>query len=328
MLYTGDSSTQSITGVGFQPDWTWIKNRSGANNHVLTDAVRGATETLFSDSTSAELTVAQALTSFDSDGFTVGYDGSAIVNQNTNAYVAWNWLASNTTASNTVGSITSTVSVNTTSGFSIVSYTGNNTSSATVGHGLGIAPSMVICKNRTAGTGSGAWPVWHSSLSSVTSYVFLNTTAAQASGNNNFTAAPTSTVLNLGTSDTNNTATMIAYCFAEVPGYSAIGSYTGNGDSDGPFVYTGFRPAWVLIKRTDVLDFWMVYDAARSPYNQEILALYPNASNADTTETNNPIDAVSNGFKCRGAGSTSNTNTGTYIYMAFAENPFKNSNAR
>jgi len=328
LLWTGDgTSSRSITGLEFQPDLVWIKSRSNPNPHDLIDAVRGANKFLRSNATDAEGTFS-FLSSFDSDGFTLGTNDND-VNGSGYTYVGWNWKANGAGVSNTDGSITSTVSANPTAGFSIVTWTADGSAGATIGHGLGVAPSMIIVQTRT-GTNNRNKPVYHSALGNTKALVLDLTIAADTwSGYWNNTS-PSSTVFTVGNDQNTNTngSTMLAYCFAEVDGYSKFGSYTGNGSADGPFVHLGFRPAFVMIKRTDALDFWMVYDAARSPYNQEILALYPNASNAETTETNNPIDVVSNGFKCRGAGSTSNISNGTYIYMAFAENPFKNSLAR
>jgi hypothetical protein len=279
VLYTGNGSTQSITGVGFQPDWTWIKNRDAADAHVLTDAVRGATEELQSNATSAETTNADGLTAFDTDGFSLGAD--VLYNTSSEAYVAWNWLASNTTASNTEGSITSTVSANTTSGFSIVSYTGTG-ANATVGHGLGVAPSMMIVKGRDS---AGSWAVYHANAnaSPASGRLYLQLTnafTAQATAWNS--TVPSSTVFSVGSlTDTNqNTNAMIAYCFAEVPGYSAIGSYTGNGLADGPFVYTGMRPSFLLWKRTNSTGNWTMMDSTRNTYNVLGERLYANLSNA------------------------------------------------
>jgi hypothetical protein len=316
VLYTGNGSTQSITGVGFQPDWTWIKNRDAADAHVLTDAVRGATEELQSNATSAETTNADGLTAFDTDGFSLGAD--VLYNTSSEAYVAWNWLASNTTASNTVGSITSTVSVNTTSGFSIVSYTGTG-ANATVGHGLGVAPSMMIVKGRDS---AGSWAVYHANAnaSPASGRLYLQLTnafTAQATAWNS--TVPSSTVFSVGSlTDTNqNTNAMIAYCFAEVPGYSAFGSYTGNGSTDGPFVYTGMRPSFLLWKRTNSTGNWTMMDSTRNTYNVLGERLYANLSNAGSDGT--IIDFVSNGFKLRVNANDQNGSGSTYIYMAFAE---------
>ena len=338
-LYTGNNTAgRNITNSGsFQPDFVWIKNRSGTNNHILTDAVRGATKTLFSDSTSAELTVAGALTAFNSNGFQVGYDGTAIVNASANNYVGWQWNAGGSNATNTSGSVTSTVRSNTISGFSIVTFTDpNNSSNYTVGHGCQVnnvatIPSMIIVKER--GT-SGNWIVWHSSATTtVNQYLFLNDTAGTGTLTNVWGAAvPTSTVFGLrsGTSVSLGD-TVVAYCFAPVPGYSAFGSYTGNGAADGPFVYTGFRPAFVMVKNTvsAATSNWIMKDDLRaSPFNPTTGNLYANLNFAEDVTATVEIDLLSNGFKARGTYGGINGSTNSIIYMAFAESPFKYSLAR
>jgi hypothetical protein len=323
VTYTGNGSTQSITGVGFAPDFVWVKNRSGANSHGLYDTIRGATKSLYSNSTSDEQTDVNSLTAFGSDGFAVGTDG--IVNTNTSSYVSWNWNAGGSNATNTSGTITSTVRANTTSGFSIATYTGTG-SAATVGHGLGVAPSMVIVKKRSA---SENWVVYHISVGA-TKYLVLNLTDAEATSATRWNdTAPTSTVFSIGTSGNvnDNTGTYVAYCFAPVAGYSAFGSYTGNAAADGPFIYTGFRPEFVMIKATSSTGDWVMEDAARSPSNVSTNYLVANASTAE--QTGQLLDFVSNGFKIRVAVSGAMNGSGTtYIYMAFAENPFKFSLAR
>ena len=241
-LYSGNASTQSITGVGFQPDFTWIKQRNGTGWHQWVDAVRGSGKRINSNDTGAEYNDVNGLTSFDTDGFSLGTSGD--YNGSGNTQVSWNWLASNTTASNTDGSITSTVSANTTSGFSIVSYTGTG-SNATVGHGLGVVPKMIIVKLRS---GAGDWTVYNSNIGN-TNFLRLNGTLAstsQATYWNNTT--PTSSVFSIGSAGDVNTSsgTHIAYCFAEKKGFSKFGSYTGNGSTDGPFIYTGFKPALTI----------------------------------------------------------------------------------
>ena len=283
----------------------WIKDRGNANNHQLIDTVRGASAVLQSNSTGAETT----------------YSAPA------GSSVAWVWKAGGAAVSNTAGSITSQVSANTAAGFSVVTYTGTG-ANATVGHGLGVAPKMVIVKARGS---ADPWVVYHANqnASPATGYLLLNTTAAFVALStvwNN--TAPTSSVIALGAaSGTNNTVAMVAYCFAEVPSFSRFGSYTGNGSSDGPFVFCGFRPKYVLIKRTDTPSNWVVFDSARDDSNVVDLALYPNLAASEGSGTR-LIDFTSNGFKSRGTDSDHNTNAGTYIYMAFAESPFKYSNAR
>ena len=325
VLYAGNNgASQSITGAGFKPDWVWIKNRTDARNHVLTDIVRGVTKTLFSQSTSAEVTnpTDGYLSSFDSDGFSVSQ--GSVNNENvcaTDNYVSWNWLASNTSgSSNTAGSITSTVAANTTSGFSIVSYTGTG-ANATVGHGLGVAPKMIITKSR--GT-TNNWGTYHHSLGN-TDALFLNLTDAKDTSSTYWNnTSPTSSVFSVGSAaGTNPSATMIAYCFAEVKGYSKFGSYTGNGNADGTFVYTGFKPSFVLWKRTDFANGWFIFDNKRNSFNPEDKYLLPYASDAEGTLT--AVDFLSNGFKLKSSTAAFNASGGTFIYMAFAENPFVSS---
>ena len=328
VLYTGNGSTQTISGLGFSPDLVWLKGRSVAYSHQLYDPIRGATNALVSNTTAAEAVYSGGLTAFNSDGFTIGNDGG--INQSSSTFVAWTWDAGTTTTTNTVGSITSQVRANASAGFSVVTYSGSG-SSATVGHGLGVAPQMVIAKRRNA---SGwDWPVWHSSLTSGTYTLFLDLTNAQANRTDIWDGVPTSSVFKVNTSgQTNDSAgTYVAYCFAPVAGYSSFGSYTGNGSADGPFVYTGFRPRWILHKSTSSESFssWHVYDTARDAYNPVDLELYPNLSNSEGTIPGGDFDILSNGFKVRTNFSGGwNTNGITYIYAAFAETPFAYSRAR
>jgi hypothetical protein len=321
-LYTGTGATQSITGVGFQPDWVWIKQRDTIRFHYIFDSIRGATKKLHSNSTDAESTLSTTLTSFDSDGYTVETDAG--VNQSSGTYASWNWLASNTTASNTDGSIASTVSVNTTSGFSIVSYTGNGTGGATVGHGLGIVPKWYFVKRRDSGTSN--WHVYHAS-NAPTEDIRLNLAEAVFTTNIWNDTAPTSSVFSLGSSvDVNASGgTYIAYCFSEVKGFSKFGSYTGNGNADGTFTYLGFKPAFVIIKQTNAAgENWFICDNKRAGYNAENNRLMPNLTTAEQLDS--PIDILSNGFKARETGAKVNASGSTYIYMAFAEEPLVGDN--
>jgi hypothetical protein len=314
-LYTGTGSSLANTGVGFQPDLVWIKGRSGATEHVLTDSVRGVTKELSSNDTGAEETVAQGLTAFGSDGFTVGTDGS--YNTSSATYASWNFKAGGTASSNTDGSITSSVSANTTSGFSIVSYTGAGGAS-TVGHGLGVAPKMIIVKNRSS---AQHWQVYHISTGNTKSSQLSGTGASDTASTYWNDTSPTSTVFSVGTGTPTNGSgnSIIAYCFAEKQGYSKFGSYTGNGNADGTFVYTGFKPAFIIVKSATEARNWRLWDNKRSTYNLTDKILYPDLSNAEATG-DSEIDMLSNGFKLRKT--SDNTSGETYIYMAFAENPF------
>ncbi len=327
-LYTGNGSTQTISGLGFSPDLVWGKNRSSAFSHELYDTVRGAQNLLRSNLDAAEFNDSTLLTAFTSDGFTVGSNGG--MNGNTNAIVAWTWDAGSSTVTNTAGSITGTVSVraNTTAGFSIVTYTGTGTA-VTVGHGLGVAPSLIIVKSRS--NASTEWQVYHQSLG-INQTIQLNSTSAASTITGYWgSTAPSSTVFGLiGTGYQNNIsgATYVAYCFAPVVGYSSFGSYTGNGSSNGVFVYTGHRVRWLMIKRTDASDSWQIMDAARSDYNVADDQLYADLSNAEATTSSRGIDFLSNGFKIRGDNSGINASGGTYVYVSFAESPFNYARAR
>lgn len=324
-LWTGTGATQTISnavnGVSFQPDLVWAKSRSAAESNRLIDSVRGATLVLYSNLTNAETTEATSLTAFGTSGFTLG---SGSPNTSAVTYVGWQWKAGGTSSSNTNGSITSTVSAGATQGFSVVTFnTGTIATSATVGHGLGVAPSMIITKT----TAAGGWTVYHKSLGNA-AYLILNTTAAQVTGATTVwnSTSPTSSVFTLG-SAFSSLGNMVAYCFAEVAGFSKFGSYTGNASTDGPFVYCGFRPRWILIKNASAATFnWFVWDTSRDTYNAAGNVLLPNDSSAEIT--NRPIDILSNGFKIRATDTHTNGSGNTMIFAAFAETPFKNSNAR
>jgi hypothetical protein len=326
--YTGNATagtniSNAVNAIGMQPDFVWIKNRSGANDHILTDSVRGATKTLVSNLTNAEVTATGALTAFNTGGFQIGYDGSAIVNATSNNYVGWQWKAGGTAVSNTSGTITSSVSANTTAGFSVCTLTTQASGVGTFGHGLGAVPSLIIIKNRLS---VADWAVYHGSLAN-TSYLLLNSTAAYGTNANYWNSTtPTSTVFTLGSAFAGSLS-YVAYCWAPVAGYSAFGSYTGNGSADGPFIYTGFRPRWLMIKRTDGISNWNIYNTSTSTYNTSSNWLYANLSDAEAASA--ALDILSNGFKCRDAGGgATNASSGTYIYAAYAENPLKYANAR
>ena len=323
-LYTGTGASASITNTAsFKPDLVWIKSRSASTDNKLTDSVRGVTKGLISDTTGAETTDTQGLTAFNSNGFTLGTDTN--YNNTSATYVGWQWQAgAGTSGSNTNGSITSTVSANTTSGFSIVTYTGTG-SNATVGHGLGVAPSMIIGKARNS---TVDWRVYHTSIGAA-NYLAINTTAASASGATWNSTTPTSTVFTVGGGSNMNadsSTTYVAYCFAPIAGYSAFGSYTGNGSTSGPFIYCGFQPKFIMTKRTNTTGDWFIWDSARNTYNSLTLALYPDLNNAEYNY-GAIWNFTSNGFYPVSSSIIANNSGDTYIYMAFASNPFKYSNA-
>jgi SPRY domain/Concanavalin A-like lectin/glucanases superfamily len=323
--YTGNGSTQSIVNAGgFQPDLVWVKSRSFAINNYLTDSVRGASISLYSDLTAAESSTPNAVNAFLSNGFTTG--NQAATNQSASTFVAWQWKANGAPVANNAGSIASQVSANTTAGFSVVTYTSpSSTASAwTVGHGLGVAPSMIISKERGQ---ASAWLVYHASLGN-TQFMQLNGTGAASSINapwNN--TSPTSTVATFIGNNFDTNTTQVFYCFAAIPGFSAFGSYTGNGSADGPFCWTGFLPRFVMIKRTDTGGYsWFEYDSARDTYNVTSEYLIANGSQAE--QVYGGLDLLSNGFKLRGTAADLNASGGQYVFAAFAANPFQNALAR
>jgi hypothetical protein len=331
VLYTGDGTTaRSITGVGFQPDWLWVKSRSTTYYHGLWDVVRTNKSALYSNASDAEdTTTGGTLTSFDSDGFTLPNVSGGFVNNSGTTYVAWNWLANGAGVSNTAGDITSTVSASTTSGFSIVSYTGSGIDSDTVGHGLGSAPKMIILKRRDA---LDNWYVMHTSLSTNNSLNLDTTNAERGVGTLTYgvlSTSPTSSTFSfvagggaVPTGNVNNSgSTYIAYCFAEKKGFSKFGFYTGNGSTDGTFVYTGFKPAFVMMKNASQSGKWLMMDTKRDVDNVCNHRLFADVSSAESTAAN-MIDILSNGFKLRTSDTDHNASGDINIYMAFAENPF------
>ena len=324
-LWTGNASARSIILDGnsdMQPDWVWIKRRNSARNHAVLDSVRGGSKQLKSNSSDAEGTDAQLITSFDSDGFSLGT--SSDCNSSSDTFVGWCWKASGSTASNTDGSITSTVSASTTAGFSIVSYTGTG-ANATVGHGLGAAPQVFIIKNRSA---SGEWPMYHEDLTNAEQVSLFWADTGAVSGTSALrynNTAPTSSVFSLGSSSLYNGSgnNMIAYCFAGTGNkFFKAGSYTGNGSTDGVFCFTGMRPAWIMGKRTDVANNWYIFDSTRNTFNATDKKLRADTSEAENVNSAKTIDILSNGFKVRSSDEEFNASGGSYIYMAFAEKPF------
>jgi len=325
-LYAGNgAASHAITGVGFQPDWVWLKNRSGADNNSLNDVVRGANKNLVSNNANLEATTTDQLMSFNSDGFTVGASGSA--NTNGNNFVSWNWKAGTAVSGNTSGSgayKTYTGSVNTTSGFSIIKYTGNGTAGHTIPHRLGVAPKMIIVKALST---NDDWMVGHISVG-FNQFMILNSDVRDATGTQWNSTVPTSSVFSIGSNNNmnQNGNNFIAYCFANVQGYSQFAGYTGNNNTNGPFIYTGFKPAWVMVKKVSGSNHWIIWDNKRSTKNGFNIIdrkLYANLNNAENG--NDDIDFLSNGFKFQ-------TNTGDwnesedYLYAAFAEEPLVASN--
>ena len=345
-LYTGDASTQDITNSGnsdLQPDWIWIKNRDAESNHIAQDTSRGINICSFPDENADEQTNSNFghVNSVTSDGFQVdeGNSGEANANKNTEKYVAWQWKANaGTTSSNSTGDITSTVQVSSTAGFSIVTYTATATAGDTVGHGLSSQPEMIMVKKRAGGDDYG-WGVWHTGLSNNngTKQLILDTNAAEATQdmfNNAIFPSGSATVFATGQNNHTNFpsgATYVAYCFNPVQGYSKFGSFIGNNhdagseQSDGTFIYTGFKPAWLLFKRTDSTSNWCLVDSKRLGYNPDIPEFRPNLNNAEGNTTDDILDLVSNGFKIRTTSGDFGGGTGTFVYMAFAESPFVSS---
>jgi hypothetical protein len=321
-LYTGTGSELAVTGVGFQPDWIWFKQRDAIRSHALVDSVRGRSKVVFSDLTNPEETSAAStndLVSFDSDGFTVGTTSvSGSFNTSSGSHVAWNWKANGAGSANTTGSINSTVSVNTTSGFSIVKWSGTS-ATGTIGHGLGSVPKTVWVKSLA--NAEGMYTYWQPLGND--KQLLMSSTSAQGTTTLWNSTTPTSSVFSvINHSAVNGSGDYIAYCFAEKQGYSKIGSYTGNGSADGPFVYTGFKPAFVLQKSTAVQG-WQLQDNKREGYNGDNDLLQPHDSAAESGV--NRIDILSNGFKVITTDAGQNSSGQTYIYMAFAENPFVSS---
>jgi hypothetical protein len=324
-LYTGTGAENAVTGIGFTPSFTWLKNRATTNHHTLFDAVRGANKVIYSNLDAIQYTVTQELKSFDSDGFTVGTEASA--NGSGNGIVSWNWKANGAGSSNTDGSITSTVSASTTSGVSIVKWTGNS-SDATIGHSLGKVPKMIIIKSLANTT---FWMVYHSAIGN-DSEIYLNRAdyGSSASSTAWQDTDPTSSVFYVGGGagdGVNVSGDYIAYCFTPIKGFSAMGSYVGNGSTDGSFIYTnGMKPAWFLVKKSSASgEDWAIYDNKRNTFNEVDEALFPSATTADTN-VGDGIDFLSNGIKIRDSGGELNTSGATYIYLAFASEPLVSSN--
>jgi hypothetical protein len=328
VLYTGNGSTGQSINVGFQPDLLIAKERTTATYVSARNSVTGVTKSLFTGLTNAEYTETDGVTAFTSTGFNLSGDGYGYVNRNTYTYVGWNWKAGGTASSNGDGSITSSVSANTTAGFSIVSYTGHGSTTGTVGHGLSVKPDLIITKYRS---GTASWSVYNSPQGA-TKVIWLDDTSAEGTGITYWRdTEPTASVFSVGASGTTggNANPYIAYCFHSVEGYSKVGTYTGNNSTDGTFVYLGFTPAFILLKTYDHTDNWNIYDIKRNGYNGTggTYQIRADTNEAGFSSAATMIDLVSNGVKMRtnDPGTNSSRN---YLYMAFAESPFKTSNAR
>tara|TARA_R110002126_G_scaffold111764_2_gene249713 strand:- start:154 stop:1212 length:1059 start_codon:yes stop_codon:yes gene_type:complete len=330
VTYTGSAGGQTISGVGNQPDFIWVKQRADAGyDHSLHNSVSGVLKQLISNSTAAEITNTDTVTSTNADGFVLGADTAGpnanANNQDTKTYVAWNWKAGGSASNNTDGSITSSVSVDTTAGFSIVSYTGTG-SNATVGHGLGVAPNLIITKQKS---GTTQWNVQNSILG-YSKYMSLNTNElSQATGGALISSVSSTTYSCDGNSAINagSSSTYVSFCFAEKQGYSKFGSYAGNGNADGTFVYTGFKPAFIIIKAYSHNNNWKMFDNRRDPVNNGTGdPLNANSNDAEDDNTAYDVDFLSNGFKNRNTNANLNHGSYSYFYMAFAENPLVGSN--
>ena len=320
-LYTGNQTGRSITYDGnsdMQPDWLWGKSRSNSDDPTAIDSSRGVGNVLTPSDNSAEGTgQSQYVTSFNSDGFGLGTNGG--MNRNNYTYVSWGWKANGgTTATNNNGDVTTTVQANTTAGFSIITYDGNNAGGSTVGHGLGAVPDMLIAKSRVA---TKPWQCYHKSIGN-DHFIDLNVTTAKVSASASWSnTTPTSSIVTLGNGDTNHTGAMVMYCFTSIQGYSKFGSYTGNGNADGAFVYTGFKPTWIMVKKTNEAEAWFIADSKRTPINPNDDIIEANDQAAEGNSTT--LDLLSNGFKFRHE--NGNTTGDSYLYMAFAESPFVSS---
>jgi len=321
--YTGDgNSGRTVTNSGnsnLQPDWIWIKYLTAGVSHVTYDSSRGATKRLYIDFASTEATQSEGVQSFDSDGFTLG--NASASNGNTIPFAAWQWHANGgTTSSNTDGSITSTVQANTDAGISILTYTGTG-SAATIGHGLGKAPAWIIVKSRTT---SANWTVRHHRTDNNYDFLSLNESNAATANDGAWTQTdPTTSVFSIGTASAVNQSGIgyIAYCFSEIQGFSKFGQYHGNGSSDGSFVYTGFKPAFLLVKSVGARN-WILFDSTRDSFNLVDEYVYANQSSAEAQSSTSGYDFLSNGFKARNTYNDGNVNHEKYLFMAFAESPF------
>ena len=320
-LYTGNASTQAITGINFQSDMVWTKARSGTygtQDHAIIDVVRGVTKTIRPNETTTEGTETNTITSFDTDGYTIGGDNGKF-NQSSTEYASWNWKANGAGSANTDGSQSATVSVNTTAGFSIVKFVNVTTATAnTFGHGLSVAPKVIIMRSLDSAYN---WDVYHHKIA-ISKRLILNSNSAESSSTYMNSTSPTNEVFTVKSDEFANNDDCIAYCFNDVQGYSKFGSYTGNGNADGPFCFTGFKPAFVLTKTASAAYHWSINDNKRNTFNPNDKRLYPSTNGVEATADAYDIDFLSNGFKIRSSSVSFNASGDNVIYMAFAENPF------
>ena len=321
VTYTGNGADdRNMTGVGFQPDFVWLKSRSGANNHYLYDAIRGPNKQLLSNATNSEGNIADRMQAFQSDGFQLGT--SSEINNNGDNYVSWNWKANGAGSTDTSGDIDSVVSANQAAGFSIVTWTGDGSEGNTLAHGLGVVPELIIRKIKNA---ASSWATLTTVIDGSNDQLYLNLTDAKSNLPAGYGSLTSSFMMNMEYTSSHN---VVAYCFASKPGFSKIGVYTGNGNADGVFISTGFKPAWVMIKRTDSTGSWNLKDTTRAVYNADGYTLLAEAADAEYGPSNTLIDELSNGFKCRSTSAGINANNGVYLYLAFADSPFKTATAR
>ena len=319
VTYTGNGGSQSVQGVGFQPDLVWLKSRSLEQSHFWSDVIRGAGQVLISNNADAEQNFSANFTAFSSDGYTLA-NGTNGFNASSETYVSWNWLAGGSASSNSDGSVTSNVSANTTAGFSICSFTQASSGSFTFGHGLGVAPDMVIGKSRG---NTSNWQVFHTFLGTG-KFIQLNSTQAQQTVSNFWGTIDTS-IVTVGSNQLEASQPSVYYCFTGKKGYSKFGSYTGNGNADGTFAFTGFKPAFVMVRDPNNAENWLMYDNKRPGFNVTNDHMMANSSTTETSSTANIMDLLSNGFKIRSSNNGLNRSGTSFFYMAFAEAPFVNS---
>jgi len=322
VLYTGTGSEQTVSGVNFSPGLTWLKSRSNGQPNVLSDSVRGGNKQLYTADTQAETTYSQYLKSFNSDGFVLGTDSG--INQSSQTFVSWNWKAGGSASNNTDGNKTISLSVNTTAGFSVGTYAGTGQDS-TIGHGLGAVPDWLMIKNRSSG--SRKWQLWHNGLTGTNKYLAIDRSGAELTDSASWdNTAHSNTVWNTyGSGEANqNGENFVCYAWTSIQGFSKFGSYTGNGNANGPFIYTGFKPAWIMTKQINGGSSWIVHDNKRDPINT-VTEYFTVEENDAAGTLANSFDLCSNGFKVRTSNGDRNSSGDSFAYWAFAESPLVNS---